>query len=194
MWFRSREQFLAVMSDFYSRLKTEQIPTALFYYAGHGVEVHGENYLIPTDFKFGTIAEEKVTDIENNAIKVRQIFKKMEMAKCKVNLLILDACRSRMRGLGDDRDIESNQLAQTQAPVGSYIAYATSPGKAAKDGFNGNGLYTSCLLRHIRTPNITIESMFKRVRECIIETEGKYGQLPWESTAMTGGDFFMRKK
>ncbi len=113
------------------------------------------------------------------------------MAKTKINLIIIDACRSQMRGFGTERGLNDNKLAQSLAPLGSYIAYATSPGKTAKDGSGSNGLYTSCLLKHIRTEGITVETVFKRVRQCVIDIQGTtFGQLPWENSALTGGDFY----
>ena len=155
---------------------------ALFYFAGHGMQVKGFNYLIPV--KTGIQAEE---DVEYEAVRADRILAKMESAGTRVNIVILDACRNnpfarsfRSGGQG---------LAHMDAPGGTIIAYATAPGSTAADGEGKNGLYTSQLIEHIRTPGLTIEGVFKRVRAGVRQMSNKR-QTPWESSSLIGNFYF----
>lgn len=152
---------------------------ALFYFAGHGVQVRDRNYLIPVDADI-----QREDEIPYASLDVNQILDKMERARSRVNIVILDACRNNpfarsFRGL-------SQGLAQMEAPVGTLIAYATAPGKVALDGErNRNGIYTAHLLSNLRTPGLAVELMFKRVREGVTRaTNG--AQTPWESSSLRG--------
>ena len=104
-----------------------------------------------------------------------------------LNIVILDACRNnpferRFRSMGGG-------LAQMDAPKGSLIAYATAPGKTAADGDSRNGLYTHELLKHIQTPGLPLETVFKRVRVGVMNASGE-AQMPWETSSLTGEFFF----
>jgi hypothetical protein len=152
--------------------------TGLFYYAGHGVQVHGENYLIPLSASI-----DRVQDVPYEALPVGRILGAMEDAANQTNILILDACRNNPF----TRAWRSYQrgLAVVQAIRGSLIAYATAPGEVAYDGDGKNGLYTSHLLQHLATPNLSVEGVFKRVRAGVVnDTEGQ--QVPWESSSLIG--------
>lgn len=173
------------IDDFGRNLKGYDV--GLFFYAGHGVQVRGNNYLIPTDADI-----DSENDVEYDCVHAGRILAKMEDAGCKTNIIILDACRdnpferSWTRGI----KIHGKGLAFMNAPSGSLIAYATSPGNTALDGIAGkNGVYTSAFLRHMQTPNITIEEMFKRIRVTVEEQTNKR-QTPWESTSLKGNFFF----
>ena len=155
----------------------------LFYYAGHGMQVKGRNYLVPieTDIK----AED---EIEFQCIDAGLVLRKMESAGNRVNVVVLDACRnnpfarsfrSGTRGLG-----------QMDAATGSLLAYATAPGMVAADGEGANGLYTAALLDHLTQPGVPIEQVFKNVRRDIIDRTGRQ-QIPWESSSLTGEFFFV---
>jgi hypothetical protein len=155
----------------------------LFYYAGHGMQVKGRNYLIPVD------AEVKSEiGVRNETIDVDQVLDGMASANNPLNVVILDACRNnpferRFRGA-------SGGLAQVDAPKGALIAYATAPGKVAADGDGANGLYTAELLRAISEPNLRIEEVFKRVRSRVATATNDL-QVPWEASSLVG-DFYFR--
>jgi WD40 repeat protein len=150
-----------------------------FFYAGHGVQMDGENYLIPVDAKLRI-----KTDIAYEALPVGKILGRMEEADNQTNIVILDACRNNPFGRGWSRSLESG-LAQIIAPSGTFIAYATSPGKLAEDGEEGNGTFTQYILKYIKTPKLSIESLFKQVRQGVaIQT--KNHQVPWDSSSLIG--------
>ena len=166
--------------EFSNKLNKDTV--SLFYYAGHGMQVNGHNYLIPID---ATISTEQTAPVTN--IDVDVVISQMSMAKSRVNLVILDACRDnpferRFRS-------QSGGLASIDAPSGTLIAYATAPGKVANDGDTGNGLYTSELIRAIDQPGIKVEDVFKRVRIRVMDRSNDY-QTPWESSSLTGDFYF----
>ena len=172
------------MDEFGQKLKTYDI--GLFFYAGHGLQVNGSNYLIPIDAKL-----ENENDVEYDCVRAGRILAKMESAGSSTNIVILDACRDNPFERGWRRGTQGNGLAFMNAPSGSLIAYATSPGSTAADGTGRNGLYTSALLEHIITPNITIEDVFKRVRTTVrLQSASK--QIPWESTSLEGNFYFKK--
>jgi formylglycine-generating enzyme required for sulfatase activity len=155
----------------------------LFYYAGHGMQVKGTNYLIPV----GTVVEAE-DEVKYKAVDAGMVLSKMESAGNRVNIIILDACRNNpfarsFRSVG-------RGLKRMDAPTGSLLAYATAPGKMADDGTEGNGLYTSMLLKHMKTPGLQIELMLKRVRNDIIEATGGK-QVSWESSSLVGDFYFV---
>jgi len=154
----------------------------LFYYAGHGIQVDGENYLVPVNTKVYTEAE-----VEDECLKVSSVLRQMESAGNRLNIIILDACRDNPFG----RSFRSSNmgLAKMDAPTGSILAYATAPGSVAADGAGGNGLYTSMLLKHMMEPNLTIERVFKRARIDVVNTSAKR-QTPWESSSLMGDFYF----
>ena len=166
---------------------------SLFFYAGHGIQVNGKNYLIPVDAKI-----KSKNDVEYNAVEAGRILSKMEDRDNKTNIIILDACRNNPFERSWNRAVRINGggtgLAFMNAPSGSLIAYSTAPGNTAADGEEGtNGLYTASLLKHMKTPNITIEEMFKRVR-ADVEQKSHGKQVSWESTSLKGSFFFKVEK
>ncbi|MDM8539122.1 caspase family protein [Desulfobacterales bacterium HSG17] len=174
------------IDDFGESLKN--VDVALFFYAGHGVQVSGNNYLIPTETKL-----KNENDAEYDCVRADRILAKMENAGSKTNIVILDACRDNPFERSWRRNAKGNGLAFMNAPSGSLIAYATSPGKTASDGTGANGLYTSALLRYIKIPNLKIEDIFKRVRKTVINESGNK-QTPWESTSLTGDFYFIKQQ
>jgi uncharacterized caspase-like protein len=155
----------------------------LFYFAGHGVQVNGRNFLIPAN------ADIRYEDeIEDQSVDVSLVLGKMESAKARINLVILDACRNNpfVRG---SRSAQQG-LAAMEAPIGSLIAYATSPGQVASDGLGKNGLYTEYLVREIERPGLKVEDVFKRVRAAVRQASNGR-QVPWENTSLEG-DFYFR--
>ena len=149
-----------------------------FYYAGHGLQVRGRNYLVPVDAEIDDEASTRVA-----AVDVELLLEQMAEAKNRVNMVILDACRNnpferRMRGA-------SRGLAAVDAARGTLVAYATAPGSVAADGDGKNGLYTEELLEALREPGLKIEEVFKRVR-INVARRSKGAQTPWESSSLTG--------
>jgi uncharacterized caspase-like protein len=155
----------------------------LFYFAGHGVQVKGSNYLVP----IGTDIQSEA-DIEDLAIDADYVLRTMDDAQVEVNIVILDACRnnpfvSRFRSA-------KRGLAQMDAVRGSLVAFSTAPGSVASDGNGRNGVYTKHLLANLTAGDPDVLKVFQRTRASVVkETDGK--QTPWESTSLVG-DFYFR--
>jgi hypothetical protein len=177
-----QKSFKKAIDDFGKQLT--QYEVGLFYYAGHGIQSNGSNYLIPVD---ADLKNEQ--QIEYDCISADRVLTFMEAAKTKVNLLLLDACRNNPFERSWSRSITGNGLAFMNAPAGSFISYATSPGRVASDGSGKNGLFTGQLLRHLSKPGISIEQVFKLARIDIVEIS-KGEQVPWESTSLRGEFYF----
>ena len=155
----------------------------LLYYAGHGMQLSGENYLIPVDTRLQT-----ATDVKFKTVPAAWVLERMGEAGNGLNMVILDACR-------DNPFVRSERssqrgLAVMQVARGTLIAYATEPGGVALDGDERNGIYTKHLLRHIEEAELSVEQLFKRVRRGVNkETGGK--QVPWEMSSLTGDFYFV---
>ncbi len=156
---------------------------ALFYYAGHGVQVNGRNYLIPVDASI-----ESEHNVRLETLDIDLVLDQIASRGSDVNLVILDACRNnpferrfRSRGGGG--------LAQIDAPKGTLIAYATAPGKTALDGAGENGVYTARLVEAMKTPGLPVEEVFKRVR-AEVSRETADAQTPWEASSLVGQFYF----
>ncbi len=157
------------------------------YYAGHGVQINGENYLLPTNQNF-----DEEWKIEEYAINVNRIMKYLTAVSDQVNILILDACRNnpwegsfRSVSVGDQ-----GGLAKMQAPTGSLIAFSTGPGRVAADGDGENSVYTTSLSKNMLIEDTSIDQVFRNVRaEVLAETGGM--QRPVEATQLTGQTFYL---
>ena len=178
----SQKTMKRAMDKFGRKLKGKNV--GLFFYAGHGVQVRGNNYLLPVDAKLDT-----EHDAEYDCVRADRVLAKMEGAGSKTNIVILDACRDNPFERSWRRGTEGSGLAFMNAPSGSLIAYSTAPGKTALDGRGKNSPYASALLKHIDTPNITVLEMFQEVRLTVMEKSG-YEQTPWESTSLRGNFYF----
>jgi len=149
------------------------------YYAGHGVQVRGENYLIPVGVDL--LREYEVMD---NCVSLSSILGSLETAQNRLNIVILDACRN--NPFQSSFRSASKGLAKVDAPIGTLVAYATGPGSVAKDGeADANGLYTSTLLKYIQIEGLPVEEVFKRTRKEVMQKTNNQ-QIPWESTCLTG--------
>jgi len=169
-------------------VKLKQGGLGLFYYAGHGVQVAGENYLIPVDTKVDAEA-----DVKFGALNAGMVLARMEDAGNGLNIVILDACRT--NPFSRSFRTAEQGLARMDAPKGSIIAYATAPGRVAADsvGSGRNGVYTGFLLQHMRTPGLKVEEALKRVRADVVRvTVDK--QVPWESSSLIGDFYFMQQR
>jgi hypothetical protein len=157
---------------------------SVFFFAGHGVEVDGVNYLAAKD----TEADDK-TDIEAGALSLNEVLKRMEPkdGATRTSIVILDACRENPF----DRKWRSapRGLAPVYAPRGTLVAFATSPGQLSSDGAGRNGAYTQALLTHIEEPDLPVEAMFKRVRNTL-GAATKQKQISWEHTSLAGEFYF----
>lgn len=150
---------------------------SIVYYAGHGVQIDGTNYLMPID-----ASASSATDVVIGAVSASDLLKTLELGRAKVNVVVLDACRDNpfknaTRGL-------SRGLARVDAPAGSIIAYSTAPGQVAQDGITANSPYAEALAKHIATPGLVLEEVFRKVRiDVSLQTDG--AQVPWEETSLT---------
>lgn len=179
----TQEQMEAAISDFGRKLY--QGGVGLFYYAGHGVQVDGENYLIPVGARI-----ESESDVRYKAVNVGQILGKMGEARNGLNIVILDACRDNPFSRGFRSSTRGLAVVSSATAKGTLIAYATSPGKVASDGDTRNGLYTKHLLKNMQTPGLPVEQVFKRVlRGVEQDTNGK--QSPWTSSSFSGDFYFV---
>ena len=176
---------LAALREFGDQLRgggTSGVGTGLFYYAGHGMQIKGRNYLIPVGSSV-----EREDEVAYGAVDAQAVLDKMEAAGNATNIMILDACRnnpfiraSRSGAIG---------LAQMDAPIGTLVAFATSPGNVASDGMGQNGLYTQHLLTAMRQPGLKLEDVFKQVRASV-RRDSQNKQVPWESTSLEGDFYF----
>ena len=156
--------------------RLERAHAGLFYYAGHGMQIKGRNFLIPVGARF-----EHEDEVAYRSLDAGQVLDKMDSAKTQVNLMILDACRNnpfhavfRSKRQG---------LAEMDAPAGTLIAFATAPGSVALDGAGSNGVYTKHLLLQMKQAGLPVEQAFKRVRIGVVEETGER-QIPWESSSL----------
>ena len=171
------------IQEFGSRLeKGGPSAVGLFYYAGHGVQLNGRNYLIPT-----TAQIEREGDVEIEAVSADWVIEQMRYARNRLNIVILDACRNNpfTRSM---RSVDHG-LATMDAPAGILIAYSTAPGAVAADGSGRNSPYTEALSRAMRDLHEPVEQVFKHVRVGVMgATSGR--QVPWESSSLTGDFYF----
>ena len=156
---------------------------AMFYYAGHGVQVRGANYLVPVGAN-----PTKEADVDFQLLDANAVLRQMESAGTKLNLVILDACRNNPFGGRGLRATESG-LAQMRAPEGTLISFATQPGAVAQDGATGNSPYTRALAQAIRKPGLDVFKTFNDVGLAVAgATNG--AQQPWVSLSPIKGDFY----
>ncbi len=178
----SAKQIKKAIADFGEKLPNYEV--GFFYYAGHGIQFKGKNYLIPIDVNL-----KRESEIEFECVEADRVLAEMEISGAAVKIVVLDACRNNPFERSWKRSVNGQGLASIQPPLGSYVSYATSAGSTADDGDGQNGIYTAALLKHIQTPNINIEQVFKRVRSEVIEkTNG--AQKPGEYNELTGKDFY----
>ena len=157
---------------------------ALFYFSGHGMQVRGENYLIPIGAQL-----DREADVPVEAVLADEVLRQMEYAGSRVNILILDACRNNPLSRGF-RSMDRG-LARMDGPRGTLIAYATAPGQVAADGAPGAGSpYSAALARAIRQPGRAAEEVFRSVRQEVLKVTGER-QIPWESSSLTEAFYFV---
>ena len=180
----SRDAMTKALREFSARLRGADV--ALFFYAGHGMQMNGENYLLPVDADIQTPA-----DVRFNTVDLTDIQQEMEGGR-RVNIIILDACRNNPFA---DRLAQSGRAAPSRglgridaAGEGSLIVYSTQPNNVALDGAGRNSPFTTALLKHIATPGLEVRQMLSRVRgDVLAATERR--QTPWDSSSLTGDVF-----
>ncbi|AOR26480.1 peptidase, C14B family [Formosa sp. Hel3_A1_48] len=169
--------------------KRENYDVAFVYYAGHGIQIDDENFLLPTKENF--FSEEDVLDY---AVSVEKIMRILKSKDNQVNILILDACRDNPfeSSWNNTRSLNGRGLAKIQPPTGSLIAFSTDSGQTAPDGNGDNSIYTSSLSRNMKIDDISIDQVFRNVRaEVLDQTNGQ--QRPLESTQLVGKSFILKK-
>ena len=168
------------IEDFGNRLKRGGV--GLFYYAGHGVQVNGVNYLIPIGAKIN-----KESDVRFKAFDAGRVLAEMENANNGLNIVLLDACRDNPFGKSF-RSATRGLAIVSSAPAGTFISYSTGPGQVASDGEGRNSPYTKALLQYVQEPGLAIEDVFKGVRR---KLRKETGQVPWELSSLEGKFFFV---
>lgn len=169
----------------------ESADAALLFYAGHGLQIAGRNYLVPIDAQL-----ERERDVEFEAVSLDFVLKQMEIDReTKTNIVFLDACRNNplsrnlARSMGTRSTSIGSGLAETIAGIGTFISYSTQPGNVALDGDGRNSPFASALLKYMRQPGKSLTSVMIDVRKDVVAaTSGK--QVPWDHSALTGEFFF----
>lgn len=176
-------QMDGALEEFGNKLKHYQV--GLFYYAGHGVQVGGENYLVPIDAKLTSEGETRYECVPSGILLA-----KMEEA-ATTNVIILDACRNNPFARSWSRSAGGAGLAAINAPKGTFIGFATSPGSTAADGSDRNGVFTTAFLQHIKTAGLTIDQLFNRINRTVDELSNGV-QIPWKSSSLQDDFYFNR--
>jgi uncharacterized caspase-like protein/SH3-like domain-containing protein len=178
-----------LLRQFADRLQGADV--GLFYYAGHGLQVYGQNYLAPIDAQL-----DEVQDLYFEAVNLGLILQLLEAAP-RTSLIFLDACRDNplarnlARSLGTGRSQSVGRgLAQVESGVGTLIAYATQPNNVAYDGTGEHSPFTAAVLEYVDEPGLEVRQMLSRVRETVIKTtDGR--QVPWDHSSLTSDFYFL---
>jgi hypothetical protein len=178
----TQNDMIRVVQDFSSKVAARgPNSVAMVYYAGHGVQLAGENYLVPVDANVST-----PNDLTNNSLRLVDLMATLETIPSRMRIVLLDACRDNpFPGVND----AGRGLAIVDAPNGSIVGYSTAPGTPALDGSGEHSPYLQAFLNRAIEPNLPIEQLFKRVRLDVAgSTAGK--QVPWESSSLTSDFYF----
>ena len=172
--------------------RLEGAEAGLFYYAGHGLQVGGENYLVPIDARL-----QREAQVRLQTLPLQTVLATMEVT-VPTRLVLLDACRDNplaqqlKRTMGASRSQAVGQgLAEVRTAVGTLIAYATGPGDVASDGQGAHSPFTGALLDHIATPGLEVRQVLGRVRDEVLKQTSER-QVPWESSSLRG-EFYFRQ-
>jgi uncharacterized caspase-like protein len=180
---RSQREMKTAIKEFGAALQAAA-PNAIgvFYYAGHGVQVNGRNYLIPVGARISSDA-----DVDIEAVSADSVLDQMRESRNRLNFLILDACRN--NPFPRSSRSAAGGLAQMDAPAGVLIAYSTAPGDVAADGSGRNSPYSQALARAMRSSGEPAELMFKEARDEVMRVTSER-QTPWEASSLTGQNFY----
>ena len=181
---RTYQELVRLIRDFGTNL--QQGGVGLFYYAGHGIQFDGKNYLIPTQADI-----RNDNDIELEGVNLDRVLSEMQNARNETNIIIMDACRN--NPYSSSLRSAKRGLANISRKIpGCLIAYSTEPDGVAYDGDGGrNGIYTEELIKAIRKPNISIIDALMEVRAAVLKRTNN-NQMPWDSSALTE-PFYFRK-
>ena len=159
---------------------------SFLYFAGHGVQLGGHNYLMPVGA--GLVRE---TDVRQRTVDANELIERLRETGSRLNIVVLDACRNNplYKPMIVTRGSRPEGLAPFMPASGTLIAFATEPGRVASDGAADRGLYAKYLVKFMRTAGLPLEQVFKRVREVVVE-ESRGGQTPVEFSTLTGADFY----
>lgn len=170
-----------VLDDFYLKLKGSDI--GLLYYSGHGVKVARNDYILPIDSKF-----ENEEQLKQQCVSITEIITKMDSSGCDVKIVILDCSRDNPNNIEGEK---SFIVALSNLPSNIFLAYATGPGSISYKGSGTNSLYTSSLLKYIKTSNIPINELFKLVRKTVYD-KSENRQIPWETSTLEKDFYFFK--
>src|SRR5262249_38780830 len=155
---------------------------AMVFYAGHGLQVDGENFLVPVDARI-----QREADVPLQSMRLGDVMNAFGSVRTKTLIVILDACRN--NPFSEINRTGGRGLAIVDAPSGSLVSYSTAPGTEAQDGEGANSPYTAALLKIAREPGVPIEQVLKRIRSSV-HGATNYQQTPWESSSLTTDFFF----
>jgi uncharacterized caspase-like protein len=176
----AQNEMRQAISDFAGKVSASGSDTvALVFYAGHGLQIDGENYLVPVD-----LDPKREADIPLQGVRLNDLLNTLGALPTRARIFMLDACRNNpfpaLSGAGHGLAIVDTKAG---AP-GSFISYSTSPGAEAEDGSGADSPYTTAALTVAKQPNLPIEEVFKRIRISVAQsTDGR--QIPWESSSLT---------
>lgn len=176
------EQMLKALNQFSDQLSKRK-GVGLFYFAGHGMQLGGDNFLIPTDSR---MAREE--EVRSRSLNAQEVLDKMRRAGNRLNLVLLDACRD--NPFPSSTRSATGGLARMDASLGMLIAYATAPGSVAEDGRSSNSPFSKHLAAQLTTSGLRIEDVLKRVRTAVRE-ETKGRQITWDNSALEGDFYFV---
>lgn len=181
----TQKEIIKEVSLFKNLISTDTV--SIIYFAGHGLQMNGFNFLVPSDAKIDLVEE-----IPYCCVNARDCLIDQTTSSNSIHLLILDACRNNPFSNGL-RSLDIG-LAKMSASMGTLIAFSTSPNNVAFERKNErNGIYTQFLLKNLQLPNCALERIFKNTRtEVIKSTNGK--QVPWEESSLHGEDFYFIKE
>jgi hypothetical protein len=177
----SQSDMRLTISDFAAKVAASGPDTvALVFYAGHGLQIDGENYLVPVD-----VDPKREADIPLQAVRLNDLMNTLGALPTRMRIVMLDACRNNPFPALNQTAGHGLAIVDTKAGApGSFISYSTSPGSEAEDGNGDDSPYTTAVLAVAKEPNLTIEEVLKRVRVAVSQaTEGR--QIPWESSSLT---------
>lgn len=167
--------------------KAKDTDIALFYYAGHGIQSNGDNYLIPVDAVLRSEA-----DVKYRCTNVNYVLDKLDESECPMKIIVLDACRDNPFERSWHRATGSSGLSFINAPKGTLISYATSPGSLAEDGNGRNSPYAAAFLNTLDIPGLTLLSFFNKISTAV-QTATNEVQIPWTTNSAITGDFYFNK-
>ena len=167
--------------------KAKDYDVAMFYYAGHGIQNKGVNYIIPTNIE--NLAED---NLKYKCVNMERVLDVMEDSQCKLKIVILDACRNDPVSRKWHRSAGTRGLSIMNAPIGTIISFSTSPGSTALDGTGRNSPYTQAFLNTLDMPNLDVFHFFQKVGASVLDMTKK-AQNPWLSVSFTG-DFYFNKQ